>query len=280
MTPEQFCTLKNDIYTNSSLDNSFNEAEERDFSKTEPKDDQYPVKWIHRIDYYFKKIEKENPEPFIKKRIDRHTILFTSRDKSFKPKDKILLVCFTGKRHRMMMPLPVFLQYLNAETTDVIYMIDISSNSFRQGMPDYDHSFEGMLDRLSFLPFKDYKQVVGMGVSGGTLPILLLSIKYGFDAVLTVGAKGPNEPRWTEAIKKDTSQLIEDIQKNTNKISSTYLVYGADEPRDVKGTNEWKKLLPDATLIKIDNVGHAAIKPLIENGKYADLLSETIFKTN
>ncbi len=238
---------------------------------------QHTQKWINRIDNYFKQTNKNYPEPFIKKRINRYTIHFTSKDQTTKTKDKTLLVCFTGNAQRMMMPLAVFLQSLDSKTTDVIYIKNPKEKGYMSGLPGYDKSFEEMLDRLGSLPFDNYKHVVGMGTSGGAYAILLLSLRYSFDAVMAVGPIGPDDFRLIKELGKNTENFIEDFTNNTHKLPSIYLVYGANDLKDKDNIYKWKKVLKEVNIIKIDDIGHVALRPLIQNGKFADLLSKTIY---
>lgn len=241
---------------------------------------QYTIKWIKRIDGYFKQIKKNYPESFVKKRINRYTIHFTSKDQTIKTKDKTLLVCFTGNAQRMMMPLAVFLQYFDSKTTDVICISRPREQGFTCGLPGYDQNFEGMLDRLGSLPFKDYKLVVGLGVSGGSFATLMLSLKYSFDAAMAVGPVAPDDLRLIEVLGKKTENFIEDFKNNTHKLTSIYLVYGAKDLKGKDNVNKWKEVLEEVNIIKIDNAGHSALTRLIKDGKFADLLSKTILEYN
>ncbi len=301
MTPEQFFKLRNYF----SIQPSFSQRFKNVVTKTFPKlgiyygylkrksfyllrtenstyynRDKYTTAWIQRIDSYMHKMQKDYPEPFIKKRMNRHTWYFTSKDGTLKTKDKTLLVCFTGAQYRMMMPLPVFLQSLDANSTDVIYIRYPRPNGYLYGLTGYDQSFEAMLDRLGSLPLYDYRHVVGMGSSAGTIPSLLLALKYKFNAVMLSGSAGPNDPDWSKALGKEVEELIEDFTSNAKNIPLIYLVYGADSKPDAENAAQLQLLLPYAKLLKINKAGHAALKPLIINGEFVDLLANTIFSNN
>ena len=301
MTPEQFFKLKNDfsiqslfsthsenrlIQTFHKLHKYFRYLKRKSLSffnaenGTHYNQNKYTTAWMQRIDFYMNKIQKDHPEPFIKKRMDRYTWYFTSKDRTLKTKDKTLLVCFTGARSRMMMPLPVFLQSLDASSIDVIYIRYPRLNGYLCGLPGYDNSFVAMLDRLGSLPFNDYRHVVGMGSSAGTIPSLLLALKYEYNAVMLSGSAGPNDPTWSKALGKEVEEYIKNFTSNSKNIPSIYLVYGADSQPDTENAAQLQLLLPDAKLLKINKAGHTALKPLIVNGEFVDLLAKTIFSNN
>lgn len=238
------------------------------------------ITWIQDLDSYFSKIKKVNPEPYIKKRIDRYTYLFTSKYFKHVPNSKTLLVCFTGNANRMMMPVCVFLQNLNAQNTDVIFLKDPGKNGYRHGVAGYDNSFVDMLDRLSSLPFKNYKRVIGLGTSGGGIPVLLMSLKYEFDAVMAVSARSPNDVGYIKALGKEMKCFVRDVSKNTQKIPRIYLVYGANSSVDKDFAYLWKEILPASILKETENAPHNALLPLIKNGQFADFLSQTIFNVD
>lgn len=298
MTPEQFFKLKRDFSIKSSfpvyLENVLSEIfpklyryfrflkrKSLYFFHTENnanfKQNKYAKAWMQRIDSYMVKIQKNHPESFVKKRVNHHTWYFTSKDQTIKSKDKILLVCFTGARSRMMMPLPVFLQSLDANNTDIIYIRYSHPNGYLYGFRGYDQNFEAMLDRLGSLPFDNYGRVVGLGTSAGSIPSLLLALKYEFDAVMLCGSMGPHDVEWSKALGKEVECFIKDLTRNLKNIPSVYLVYGADSKIDTKNVAQLQPLLPGAKLLKINKAGHSAFEPLINSGQFVGLLAKTIF---
>lgn len=157
-------------------------VELRDALKTYSGPDKNIINWLQDFEQYFNKSDKPHPENFMKRRIDLHTVLYTSVDQTVPTQEKTLLVCMTGGMQRMMMPLAVFLQHLDARTTDVIYITSPKREGYFYGIPRYDQSFEEMLTRLGALPFDRYKRLVGMGSSLGGVSIIMLALKYQFDA--------------------------------------------------------------------------------------------------
>lgn len=234
--------------------------------------------FVKNIQSYLDKIGKDSPEPFIKKRINDHTLYFTC-DKQKIKKEKTLVIAFTGSLNRMMMPLPVFLQYLDANTTDVIFITCPHKRlGYRYGMPGHDDNFQDMLKRFGSLPYSDYKSVVGFGTSSGSYPILLLAHIYAFDSVLAVGPRGPNDERWLEVLGVDTRTVLNELSDGLINNPKTYIVYGSTDPIDVKGTQDWKALLTLVTPIKIEGAKHNALLPFIEKGSLNQLLVRTIFR--
>ena len=98
----------------------------------------------------------------------------------FAPKEKTLLICFSGIAQRMMMPIPFFLQQLDARETDVLLIRDPERNGFRTGIQGISNSIEAVIDQITqLLDISQYKKTAAIGASGGGFPALLTAMRLG-----------------------------------------------------------------------------------------------------
>lgn len=238
------------------------------------------LKWITQTSAGFERSGKTHAEPFRRSCVDAHMRFFSQSNSDHR--NKTLIVAVTGAAQRMMMPLPLFLQHLDAANCDILLPKYPKGPGFRHGLPGFDQSFEGMLERLGSLPFSKYHKVVSIGTSGGALPALLLALRYQFHAGMCVGMTGPSDPRWMSAIDGGPSRLVGDLLRVTDQIPKVFLVTGESAVEDVEAASKWSQVLPDSKVLTISNpshpVWHNALIPLIHNGSFQSFLHHSLFQ--
>lgn len=236
--------------------------------------------WISHSAASFDKAGKAFAEPFRRQCLDPYMRLFSHPDSSAGKGNKTLIVAVSGASQRMMMQLAIFLQNLDASEVDVLFLKYPKKLGFSNGMPGLDADFKGMLERMGEFPFHQYRRVAAMGTSGGALPALLIALRHGFHAVMTVGMTGPDDPRWQSALEGGPVQFCRGLLERQPDHPSAYLVVGEHAKEDIDSAQSWSQIIPQSSVMTISSpilpVGHNALFPLIVAGKFRSVLEDTI----
>ena len=149
--------------------------------------------WIDEQMSDLRLIRKADPEPYLRRDIRKSVSLFTDGGAADR---KTLLITLPGSNHRLMMPLPTFLQNLAAETTDVLIVRDGTRTDYTRGLDGLATSVAELGEGIAGLvEFEKYERVVGLGISAGGLPMILVAVQLDID-VLACGAGSPFDGRW------------------------------------------------------------------------------------
>jgi hypothetical protein len=233
------------------------------------------IAWIDELYRKFCLAGKHSPEPFMRLRL-RHAV-WTFRSDSDSTQ-KMLLICFTGNAQRLMMPLPVFLQHLDARTTDVAYLLTEKHAGYRKGIRGITDDLDTSIAALEcLLNVRGYDRVAIIGTSGGGLPAILAGLQLGVDAVLSVGPNNPNDSRWTAFTEANgATDLFRRFSARNTRAPVVYLAYGAEVERDVTATAVIASCIEVRDIWSVPNAGHCCLYPLVQRGRFGDLLKSTI----
>lgn len=184
--------------------------------------------WIENVFVGLKAIGKADPEPFGRRDIRKSVTHYTDGgDRS----RKTLLITLAGSNHRIMMPIPEFLQNLRAETTDVLIIRDGTRSDYTAGLEGLAVSIASLGEGIKALfPVDGYDRVVGLGVSAGGLPIILLAVQMHFDAALSCGGGSPFDKKWNGTGVNPEAILRQAAKAGYNKRLVT--AYGAQSVQD------------------------------------------------
>jgi hypothetical protein len=106
-----------------------------------------------------------------------------------------LLVAFCGKRGRLMMPMPLLLQNIDAEGWDVLVLRDTTTSQFRNGCRGLAATFPELVAWLTARA-ADYAGTVALGSSMGGFPALRLALRLnGVRGVCVGGRPVTDAPR-------------------------------------------------------------------------------------
>lgn len=237
--------------------------------------------WCNSLAELCSKSGKAQPEPFLRRRL-RRNISFFSR--GGERSHKVLFLCFTNTARRMMMPLPVFLQHLDASLVDVVLLCDPSRNGYMGGAAGGEGGIEGLLDQLDGLfDRRAYRGAVAMGISTGGLPSVLAALRLKLDAVLCVGNGDPCDPGWQAlgglALLQRYAAQVPPPGPNIS------LLYAADSPLDQSAAQSLSEVLAGTAVIRHiayaaagDKLtGHVVLLPILEAGNLSDLMRSTVF---
>jgi hypothetical protein len=133
---------------------------------------------------WLQKHEKRTPELFQTPQqygrhvISQYMIVYESRENEKHKKD--LLIAFTGNARRLMMPISVFLQFLDSRSWDVVVLKKCPRNSYLLGLEAIADDFLGLTKSLERkLSPRQYRRTLTLGVSGGGFAAALAAIMIG-----------------------------------------------------------------------------------------------------
>lgn len=151
-------------------------------------------KWIERMRLDLKMIGKPDAEAFGRRDLRKSMTLYSDGGAAAQ---KTLLVTLPGANCQLMMPTPTFLQNVKADTTDVLVVRDGTRSGYTAGVEGLAPAIEELGPAFArVIDFAEYRRVVGLGVSAGGLPILLIALHMDFEAVLLCGAGSPLHAKW------------------------------------------------------------------------------------
>jgi hypothetical protein len=119
----------------------------------------------------------------------------------------LLLVGFSGRAGRLMMPTPDFLQSIQALSADLLILWARSGANYGQGIPGLGEDLRGSLEMLAdHVESRGYSSVGVIGTSGGGVPAAIFALKYLPAPFILVGSSDPRKTTsarvWAEAVSQ------------------------------------------------------------------------------
>ena len=195
--------------------------------------------WIDEQMSDLRLIRKADPEPYLRRDIRKSVSLFTDGGAADR---KTLLITLPGSNHRLMMPLPTFLQNLAAETTDVLIVRDGTRTDYTRGLDGLATSVAELGEGIAGLvEFEKYERVVGLGISAGGLPMILVAVQLDID-VLACGAGSPFDGRWDGVAIPPPTAFAAAVSAGFGR--RVVAAFGAQSEKDRTNADEIARLLP------------------------------------
>mgnify|MGYP000270931119 FL=1 len=228
--------------------------------------------WLERLDALDAQSPREAPAPFRACRVApgiRHCVGPGERW------DKSLLLCFTTRASRMMMPLPVFLQYIDPLRFDLLIIADGHRTSFEGGAPHLGTTLDEVINTVGELAvLRDYASLRTLGCSGGGYPAIVAAQQLGAELGVSVGGRfehGQRLARWRKVRRTRTG--------TSGRGTTLLLIYGAEKTRDQKFATAIARA-SGATRMPLqvadDELGHLVLDKLRARGELKALLDATI----
>lgn len=190
-----------------------------------------------------------NALSWVRHSLSQHLDLYTA-DGSPRPEDKTLIVGFTGRALRLMMPLYRFLLNIEPERFDLLLLRTPDRGHYVTGIPGLGTNLNELGIWLqNWASAQGYSQRIAFGTSAGGLAALSVGLGQLWDRVIAVGADIPsNQPE----IKTELKQVINsDVEERR---STVILMYGELNLRDSYAAEELRNLLPNAIHYVMRNV--------------------------
>lgn len=220
------------------------------------------------------KAGKPLPERYSRHTLTPGILMFTGEGPR---QNRTLIVSFPGNGGRLMMPLPIILQHLPADSVDLVMVPDGVKANYRKGIPALAGTVEGALVKLRGLLPDGYERIVTLGTSSGGVPSLLAAAELGATAVLAVGAGHPDDERWEASRNTSKRQLIEAAAPGLANCRVT-LAFGAQSPDDEISADAIAAIIPHAQKVSVSvpgvDVRHVALFPVVNTGQLRPFFRE------
>jgi hypothetical protein len=234
-------------------------------------------RWLRRLYRLYTQAAEPQPQPYRRRRLSRHLRLYSAGGARH---DKNLLICFVGSSQRPFLPVPVFLQHLDASRTDVLLVGYPRGKGHRQGLPELGSSFEQSIDRLRVVADIDaYRRCVAIGTSGGGTPAVLTALRLGLSAALSVGGGGPTDRRWFAALGEDVGDLARRYAAASPSLPRVVLAYGVDAQKDVVAAQAFAECIAAERLPIADGrrpTPHNVFHPLLRRQRLRGFLETNL----
>ncbi|HET7032544.1 MAG TPA: hypothetical protein VFJ48_05425 [Casimicrobiaceae bacterium] len=190
------------------------------------------------------------PFEFERRRLSNSATYYTadvsSRDR------KTLIIGFTGRFHRLMVPTAWFLDCLNPALYDVVVLRDFSKSVYIAGIAGLGDEFCAALANLATrIDARAYRNTVSLGTSAGGLPAILAAILLGLDRAVAIGAQ--DLPRVAEVLKtrgRSDETYATLLASRPQPFPEVLIVCPADHPADLAAATSLQQRLP-ARLLKV-----------------------------
>ena len=232
--------------------------------------------WLQAIKTRMHYSRKEDPEPFICKRIAPTVRHYISHE-SFA--DKTLLICFTAAgAHNMGMPNAVLLQHMNADQYDLLIITEPLNEKYLQGVPYLGANVKEVIKWITNLQLtKSYSQIRTMGYSAGSYPAIIVGHELRAELAVSVGGRFHTKSHPLKSLHRlfTTWQTV-----RKNNCSNVLIAYAANESRD----HLYAKIIALFTagnLLEVnfadENINHLFLNQLLERGELSTFFARTVF---
>ena len=190
--------------------------------------------------------------------------------------DKTLLVCFTTRGRRMMIPHAVLLQHFDATAVDVVIVADPRRSSFATGVPLLGDSLLAVFGWLAqALPLDAYQRVRALGCSGGGYAAALAPYYLPMDLGVSVGGRfAPGQYHLRLGMLARAWRAA-----RRGRPGHALLAFGADKTRDRKFA-KWMARAAGGHLLAAETpgeeVGHLVLYTLLVHGGLGAFLGHTV----
>ena len=216
------------------------------------------------------------PKPFIRKNIAQNIKLFTTPSNN--NINKTLIIGFTGNFFRLMMPISIFLQNIDADKYDLLLLSDKSRKGYNNGLPGVANNITELIEYIGALSFiKDYDNVVSFGTSGGGFASLYCALKLRLNKGISIG--GGYSTRY-DPDKYTKDKAVITLKKLSQQFPNNNLLYifGSDCENDRKKAEFLTEHLPINTLEVISSAGntvsHVVTAPILTEGRLSTFFNK------
>ena len=205
----------------------------------------------------------DRPQDYGRRTISRHVILYQSPEREACNKD--LLVAFAGNARRLMMPVSVFLQFLDCRLWDVAVFKKCTRNSYLLGLEGISADFPGLVDFIetTLAPTK-YRRVITLGTSGGGFAAILAARLMGAERGISIGGSLPKVAQ-SSTIGKQRASDRPDL----------CFVYASESAVDHQSALALLRFF-GGRLCPVPGTSHNPIGSMMKNGQFGDFIEEML----
>lgn len=233
--------------------------------------------WLGVLRDQYVLAKRDRPEPFRRRRMTHGVSMYSDGRPA---RDRTLLLCFSGDWHRMMMPMPTFLQHLPATEFDVAFLRTERGHGYRRGIRGVGDDLPSSVMRLPTILGSDrYARVATMGTSAGGLPALIAALTLEADAALVVGGNSPTDARWAGCLDgNDADRYLAGLVARGTRLPRTTIVHSADHERDTTSALTMASLLPPESVhvTPVPGADHNSLIHVTREGALRQLLESSL----
>lgn len=219
--------------------------------------------WLEKL-HRWKPELFDAPHPYQRRAFGRWIFLY--QDPRSEPRNKGLLIAFTGNARRLLMPISVFLQFVDPVQWDVLVLTKNEDSSFLEGLEEISGDFPGLIEHVerTFSPTQ-YRRVITLGTSSGGFPAIWAALLVDAKRGISVGGFPP-DPVPSGAARNKAAARSPDL----------CYVYGGDFLHDYHSALVLQNLC-GGRLLAVRDVGkHNVLGVLMKRGQLAEFLDQIL----
>lgn len=239
-------------------------AEIVELAKTRRGFPRHGLRWLKRLRRLSPEAFEAPPRPYERRVLGRQIFLYG--DPRFAPGGRGLLIGFTGGARRLLLPIPIILQFVDVATWDILLVSQVVGRSYLQGFEGISEDFPGLVAHIERLfGSEGYGRVVTFGTSAG-----------GFFAVWAARLLGAE--RGISAVGILPSPLPPEVmqEKAPDRRPDLRFVYAREHQRDADSARAMQELYGGRLLPIPDVDTHAIFKILLRRNEFSAFMDEML----
>jgi hypothetical protein len=221
--------------------------------------------------------------PYRREKIAANVIFYAAPGKAAGARS--LLICFCGIVNRLMLPIPVFLQFIPETLLDVVILRDPTGSGFIRGVPGFGRDLPEVMKKLeSSVNFASYRDIRCFGTSSGGGPALYTGFMVDAERAVSICGRHRSLPaRVSETLKQPegfNGYEFDTMIRDTPGAAGTKLfaVYGKLSRYDAEGAQSLKDRLPACRLVAVKHLAdHNVLLYLLDKGELTGFMNDIVF---
>lgn len=202
--------------------------------------------------------EIAEPRPYERLRLGTHVWFYGhGPDEERRPH---LLVAFCGSANRLMLPIPVFLQHLDASRFDVVVLTDPADRAYMAGIEAYAVDFDGIMRRLeNDIDLGAYSSIRCLGSSIAGVVALRAGFALGAERAVSLSGRPIRSYQQAKSLPEHAVAAFDEaLARRAEAPTRVICVHGAGHYEDTAGAAELAGRLGGETFpvpgVKVHNV--------------------------
>jgi hypothetical protein len=197
---------------------------------------------------------------------------------------KTLLIGFCGNANRLMLPIPVFLQFVPEDGYDVLILRDPSRTGYLRGVPGFGGDLVKVAEAIrANVHIGSYREVRCVGTSGGGATALYTGLLLDVRRAVSVG--GRHRTLCKRVVEGDSEFSGEEfdflVQGLGPADTELFNIFGERCERDIEGARSLERYLGRLQPIRVpDLADHNVLAYLLQKGSLPNFFNRILFSEN
>lgn len=220
--------------------------------------------------------EISEPKPYERLRLGTHVYFYGHGPGEARRPD--LLIAFCGSAQRLLLPIPVALQHMNADQFDVVVLTDPANRAYMMGIEGYADSFAGILRRLDAdLKFAGYRSVRCFGASIGGVVALRAGLALDAERAVSVVGRPIRSYSAAEEVPAEALAAFDgDLARHRSAATRIVCAFGADHPDDSAGGRQLARDLGGEAVAVPGVSVHTLLNEMLKAGRLSRFLDDLL----